>query len=75
MLNAGRCLRTFAGLTKPGQRGVRIDVEIPEPLVKKLRLRALEARDGKKGGLRDVVIEALEQYLEARDSLARQITN
>lgn len=61
-LNAGRCLGI--SVAKPGQRGVRIDIEIPPALEKKLRAKAFESRDGKRGGLRDVVIQALEAYLK-----------
>lgn len=64
------CARLYAGgcldisVAKPGTRGVRIDIEIPPALEKKLRAKAYERSGGKRGGLRDVVIEALEQFLE-----------
>jgi hypothetical protein len=55
--------RNGESLTKPEQRGTRIDIEIPPALEKKLRDRAYEVSGGKKGGLRKVIIEALEDYL------------
>jgi hypothetical protein len=45
-------------------RGVRIDIEIPQELEERLRAEAIQRTGGKRGGLRTVIIEALEEYLK-----------
>jgi len=46
----------------------KISVVIPDELERKLRKRAFDLKEGKRGGLSDIITEALTEWLERHEA-------
>lgn len=56
--------KTPLAIIRDGERVIRIDVELPADLEGKVRKKALEEFGGRRGALKQVIVEALKKYIE-----------